>query len=162
MRRMQDEEGMTVLDRLLAQQDGAGERASRGNLVLDSIARDLEALMNSRRDDGEIPAEYPEVAASILNFGMPALGRYGHIGTAAEQGRLCRAMEDAVRTFERRLKRPQVRVKEQEPRLKSMVRFTLEATLAGVASVHAGQREIFELRLEPETGEMTVAAEGGA
>ncbi len=154
MDRYRDEdEGMTVLDRLMWQPARVNDLGSRGDPLIDSIALDLAALMNSRREEETIPKEYPEVASSILNFGMPALGRYGNLGTAAEQNRLCRAMEEAVRTFEPRLRRVQVRVAEAAAEQKSVVRFRLEATVAGL-----GKREIFELRLRPETGEMLVEA----
>lgn len=158
MGRYRDEsEGMTVLDRLMWQPPRADDIGSGGDPLIDSIANDLEALMNSRREDQAIPEEYPEVGASVLNFGMPALGRYGNLGTAAEQNRLCRAMEEAIRTFEPRLKRAQVRVAEPDTGQRSVVRFRLEATIAGLGD-ETVQREIFELRLKPETGEMTVAA----
>jgi type VI secretion system protein ImpF len=151
------EEELTVLERLMWQEDRADDMGRRGDGRVDSIARDLEILMNCRREAEPILEEYPEVSKSILNFGMPALGRYGHIGTAAEQSRLCRAMEEAVRTFEPRLRRPQVRVREAGGEQQKLVRFVLEATIDGF-----GQREIFELRLKPSTGEMTVATGGGA
>ena len=146
-------EGLTVLDRLLWQPLRAGETEPSGDPLIHSIARDLEALVNSRR--GEVAmAEYPEVETSIANFGMPALSGYGDIGTGAEQNRLCRAIEDAVRTFEPRLKRAQVSVAKASGERRSVVRFRLSATVAGL-----DRRDIFELRLKPETGEMTVAAE---
>ena len=147
---------LSVLDRLLWQENRINEIGRRGDDVLSSIARDLEVLMNSRRADDAIPEEYPEVTSSILNFGMPALGRYGHIGTAAEQGRLCRSMESAVRTFEPRLRLPRIRVKDVDGDSRGLVRFTLEATVDGL-----GNREIFELRVKPATGEMTVTSGGG-
>ena len=159
MSRRDDEkyDGSTVLDLLLWQEERADDIGRRGDMVLDSIARDLEFLLNSRREDEAIPEEYPEVSRSILNFGMPALGRYGNIGTAAEQVKLCRSMEDAVRTFEPRLRRPQMRVRGADAGSRGVLRFTLEATVDGMK-----QREIFELRLKPATGEMTVAAGGEA
>ena len=152
-----EDEGQTLLDRLLWQPDAVDDAGRRGNPMIDSIARDLEMLMNSRRPEGDFPETYPEVATSILNFGMPALGGYGDIATGAEQNRLCRSIEDAVHTFEPRLKRAQVRVAASEPGQKSVVRFRMEATVAEIS-----MREIFELRLKPETGEMTVAAGGGS
>ena len=149
----EDEAGLTVLDRLLLQPAQVDEMGLPGDPLLTSITRDLQVLMNSRRSDEPIPDEYPEVANSILNFGMSALGRYGDIGLAAEQSRLCRSMEDAVRMFEPRLRQAQVRVLKQDPQHKTMVRFLLEASVEGL-----GMRRIFEMRLKPETGEMTVAA----
>jgi type VI secretion system lysozyme-like protein len=153
----ENEAGLTVLDRLLLQPERADAMGLQGDPLLTSIARDLQILMNSRRADEPIPDEYPEVMNSILNFGMPALGRYGDIGLATERNRLCRSMEDAVRTFEPRLRRAQVRVLEQDSQHKTVVRFLLEANVEGL-----GMRQIFEMRLKPETGEMTVAAGDGA
>ena len=45
-----------------------------------------------------------------------------------------------------------VRMMEPDPQHKTIVRFQLEASVEGQA-----MRQIFEMRLKPETGEMTVA-----
>ena len=154
--REREDEGLSVLDRLLMSSEAPGDVGLSGDWILHSIARDLQTLMNCRRKEEAALAEYPEISRSILNFGMPALGGYGHIGTPAEQLRLSRAMEEAIRTFEPRLQRVEVRVLDAETQQRQFVRFRLEANVEGL-----GMREIFEMRLKPETGEMTVAS-GGA
>lgn len=151
------EEGLTVLDRLLWQPEHADEIGRSGDPLLHSIGRDLEVLMNSRRDEGWVIEECPAVGSSILNFGIPALGRYGDIGLAAEQTRLCRSIEEAIRTFEPRLRRPQVRVMERDVRQKSVLRLRLRASVAEMEP-----KDIFQIALKPETGEMTVSAAGDA
>jgi type VI secretion system protein ImpF len=148
-----ESEGLSVLDRLLIHPPEPGEIRPSGDPMLLSIARDLHVLMNSRRKEEEVIAEFPEVSKSILNFGMPALGRYGHIGTPAEQNRLCRSMEEAIRIFEPRLRRPEVKIIEPDATQRSIVRFRIEASVDD-----SGVREVFEMRLKPATGEMAVAA----
>ena len=64
-----DESTLTVLDRLLEQPPKAGDIGTRSRSpFLDSIARDLEVLLNTRREDPMVPPEYEEAATSILNF----------------------------------------------------------------------------------------------
>ena len=150
-----EEYGWSLLDRLLYVESLEGDFLPEERLV-HSIARDLQTLMNSRRKDDESFVEFPEVSRSILNFGLPAFGRYGHIGTTAEQSRLCRSMEDAIRMFEPRLKKPEVRLVEADSRRKDVVCFRIDANIEGL-----GTREVFEMRLKPETGELVVSP-GGA
>ena len=155
MSHLEEEYGWSLLDRLLYFELSEGGDLPEERLV-HSIARDLQTLMNSRRKEEEIFVEYPEVSRSVLNFGMPAFGRYGHIGTSAEQSRLCRSMEDAIRMFEPRLRRAEVRIAEVDSRRKDVVCFRVEANIEGL-----GTREVFEMRLKPETGELVVSP-GGA
>jgi type VI secretion system lysozyme-like protein len=150
-----DELTLTVLDRLLEQPPKAGDIGVRSRSpFLDSIARDLEVLLNTRREEPMVPPEYEEAATSILNFGVPELTWYGNLSHPIEQNKLCKAMEESIRLFEPRLRKISVRaIGLDNP--KASVRFRLEATIEFLS-----EREVFEIGLKRDTGRMSVSPGG--
>ena len=115
-----------------------------------SIIRDLEMLLNTRREEFLIPPEIQETATSIVNFGIPDLAKCGSLRSGPEQARLCRWIEDAIRAFEPRLCNVAVRVVDREnvnPVLRFRVEAKAEFTARGVA---------FELGLKRDNGELAI------
>jgi type VI secretion system lysozyme-like protein len=151
LRYRDDDDGtMTVLDKLF-QPVKSGEIGTRSrNALRDSIARDLEMLLNTHRQDDFIPAEYVETIASIVTFGVPEFTAFGNLSSAIEQNKLCKAMEEAIRIYEPRLGKVSVRMAASEDR-KALLRFRLEATIEFLS-----EREVFEMGFKRDTGEMTV------
>jgi type VI secretion system protein ImpF len=92
-----------------------------------AVLRDLEHLLNTRREDELIPADYHESAASLLNYGLPDLSVYS-LKSAAEQHRLRRSMETALRLFEPRLSNVSVAVEGWDA-AKPVLRFRVDAVL---------------------------------
>ena len=143
----------TVLDRLLQPTLKSADAGARGsNDVLESIARDVEVLLNTQRHDEKVPPEYEECAVSILNFGVPELTSYDNLSSAIDQKKLCKAMEEAIRIFEPRLRKVSVRLIEPKNN-KALLRFRLEAN---VESLY--EREVFEMGFKRDSGKTSVVS----
>ena len=93
-----------LFDRLVDDSDTAREPA-RGTIdgLKQSIARDLEALLNTRTAlSDEILEAYPEVAASVANYGLVDFAGMC-IASDSDQKRICAAVKLAVERHEPRL-----------------------------------------------------------
>ncbi len=151
--RQESEWSPTVLDLLLQPLSNSGEIAARSrNPQRDSIARDLEALLNTRRQEELVPPEYEDAAKSLLNFGFPDVTCYGNLSSPIEQNKLCKAMEEAILIFEPRLKKVSVRFaineKSGEP-----LGIRIEGTIASL-----GEREVFNLGFQSDSGRISIDA----
>src|SRR5438128_857045 len=108
----------TILDRLVPPEESSGGIGSRSRNDVDefaaSIARDLRVLLNTRREENQVPPEFVETATSIVNFGIPDFTKCGGLRSTAEQFRLRKWMEEAIRNFESRLQNVSVRVIDSE------------------------------------------------
>jgi len=143
----------TVLDLLLQPLSHAGEIAARSrNPQRDSIARDLEALLNTRRQEELVPPEYEEAAKSLLNFGVPEVTSYGNLNSPIEQNKLCKAMEEAIRIFEPRLRKVSVRLATSAKR-GEVLGILIEGTIASL-----GEREVFNLGFQRDSGRISIEA----
>jgi type VI secretion system lysozyme-like protein len=139
----------SILDRLAPQEDSNGSRTHADSLE-DSILRDLEMLLNTRREEFLIPPEFEQTATSIVNFGVPDLAKCGSLRSGPEQAKLCRWIEDAIRNFEPRLCNVAVRVVDRE-NVNPVLRFRVEAKAEFTA-----RRVAFELGLKRDSGELAV------
>jgi type VI secretion system protein ImpF len=93
-----------------------------------SVARDVEALLNSRRETLEdLPSEFAEVNGSLLTYGLPDLTSLSLLNND-DRNRIRRAVEEAINHFEPRLQR--VRVNLEAPREHDRgLRFRIDAML---------------------------------
>jgi type VI secretion system protein ImpF len=149
--RQESEWTPTVLDRLLEPLSDRHEIAARSrNPLRDSIARDLEALLNTRREQELVPPEYEEAAKSLLNFGFPEVTSFGNLNSPMEQTRLCKAIEEVIRIFEPRLKKVAVRLATNEKR-GEVLGIRIEGAIDSF-----GQREVFELGFQRDSGRMSI------
>ena len=139
----------SLLDKLAPHEDAPGSRFSADSME-DSIIRDLEMLLNTRREEFLIPPEFEETAKSIVNFGIPDLSKCGSLRFGTEQTKLCRWIEDAIRTFEPRLGNVAVRVADRE-NVNPVLRFRVEAKAEFTA-----RRVAFELGLKRDSGELAI------
>lgn len=141
----------TVLDCLLQRKSQPGELGSRADdPAIASIARDLEMLLNVRRERNLIPAAYERAAGSILNFGVPEFDHFGDLSVQAEQDRLCGALEEVITTFESRLREVRVQVMDLE-NAKHILRIRVEALVVTIGEVRA-----FDAKLTRRSGRFTV------
>ncbi len=100
-----------------------------------SISRDIEALLNTRRELLEgAPAEYDEVNRSLLMFGLPDFTSYSLLNPEHRKI-MRRSVEEALAKF--------------EPRLKS-VRVTLEAPNKFDVALHFRIEALLRLAPTPE------------
>ena len=141
----------SVLDRLLQRNEEGGELGNRSRITIEQcIVRDLEMLLNTRREEFLIPAEFEQTASSIVNFGIPDLAKCGSLNSGPEQARLCRWIEEAIRKFEPRLGNVVVRVADRD-NVAPVLRFRIEAR-----AEFASRRLSFELGLKRDSGELNV------
>jgi type VI secretion system protein ImpF len=139
----------SILDRLAPQEHSLGSRSQADSLE-DSILRDLEMLLNTRREEFLIPPEFEQTATSIMNFGVPDLAKCGSLRSGPEQAKLCRWIEDAIRIFEPRLCSVAVRVVDRE-NVNPVLRFRVEAK-----AEFSARRVAFELGLKRDSGKLAV------
>jgi len=123
----------SVLDRLLDDRPGVStepevNRFQNIRLLKQSVARDLEALLNTRREAlEEIPPDFVEVNRSLLTYGLPDLTSFS-LTAVHDQNRVRRVLEQAVNAAEPRLQR--VRVTLDAPRENERaLHFRIEALL---------------------------------
>jgi type VI secretion system protein ImpF len=122
-----------LLDRLLGEH-GAASRAGHG-LTLeqfkDSVARDLEDLLNTRCAlPQEMLRAYPECARSIVNYGLIDLAGMC-LSSSEDRARICAALKSAIERHEPRLRNVQARL-EREAGAINRVSFAISGTLAGL------------------------------
>jgi type VI secretion system protein ImpF len=123
----------SILDRLLDDEpeistEPAASRTKGLRGLERSVARDLEALLNSRQETlKELPSEFKEVSRSLLTYGLPDFTSLSLLAQD-DRHRIRRAVEDAINTFEPRLLR--VRVALEAPREHDRgLRFRIDAFL---------------------------------
>lgn len=123
----------SILDRLLDDEpeistEPASTRIKNLRSLERSVARDLEALLNSRQETlQELPSEFKEVSRSLLTYGLPDFTSFSLL-TQEDRLRIRRSVEDAINRFEPRLLR--VRVALESPREHDRgLRFRIDAFL---------------------------------
>ena len=123
----------SVLDRLIDQEPGSGmenmlSRAQSVRLLRSAVRRDLEWLLNTRRN-ADIPQEGPEeINRSMLVYGLPDLSALS-MATAADRARLTRQVAAAIAIFEPRLAAVRVSLVESSEPSRKDVRMRIEAML---------------------------------
>jgi type VI secretion system protein ImpF len=134
MNRRDDEQRNTpsVLDRLIDLDPKSTQESLRSRNygvaeLKQSVRRDLEWLLNTRRKVGDIPETLEEVSRSLAVFGLPDI-----ISISAadpnEQKRLTKEIENAIRLFEPRFLDVRVSLEPFDIYDRSF-RFRIEATL---------------------------------
>jgi type VI secretion system lysozyme-like protein len=141
--------GESILERLAPMEEASAFK-SLDDVLEKSITRNVEMLLNTRREESLIPPEFEETAASIVNFGVPDLAKCGSLRSGPEQNRLCRWIEEAIRIFEPRLCNVAVRVLDRE-NVNPVLRFRVEAK-----AEFTEQRISFELGLKRDNGQLAV------
>lgn len=150
---------LSVLDRLTDKDpenshDFTSSRPADIRELKNALWRDLNALLNSRRREEEIPEAFPECNNSFLTFGIPDFTSYS-LKSPSDQDRLRRSIELAIRRFEPRLASVVVRLEpraELDPRL----RFRVDALL----KVSPRPEPIrFDTVLQADTGQFFVSGD---
>ena len=150
----------SILDRLLDDEPEVTREATpyrsqsvRG--LRKSIARDLEALLNTRREALEdLAAEFTEVSRSLVAYGLPDLTSLSLQGPD-DRARIRRALEETITTFEPRLDR--VRVTLEAPREHDRaLRFRVDAWLK---MEPAPEPVTFDAAVQLPTQEYTIQSE---
>lgn len=92
-----------LLDRLMADRGQGGASRLTVEQLKDSVARDLEALLNTRLAIPDTAfAEYPEARRSIVNYGLADFA--GHcLSSAEDREAVCASLKSAIEIHEPRL-----------------------------------------------------------
>ena len=118
----------SLLDRLRSDEDDRGFSEQR---LRESVKRDLAWLFNTTNFASvQDLSEYPEVARSVINFGLPSLA--GLVASGLKTSELQEALRKAIVDFEPRLARSSVRVsleKDQSQMNHNALVFTIAAEL---------------------------------
>ncbi len=145
----------SVLDRLLSADAGPGATGMGVPIssVLDSVRRDVEALLNTRQNSDPELAKYPELSKSAYVFGMTELVSRRAL-TSEDRESIGRLMAEAIARFEPRLRNVRAIVVPLEHPTARRLRFRLEARLR----IEPGPAVEFETVLEIGTGQTAVVA----
>lgn len=121
--------------------------------VKDSVAADLEALLNTRcaMNDRE-EAEYPLSAQSVVNFGVSDFSSRS-LSSGLDRDFICESIRKAIEQQDRRLQSIQVRL-DGEVLKANRLSFTIRAILR-VSEV--GEQVSFDARFEPTLQRYSVA-----
>jgi type VI secretion system protein ImpF len=98
---------LSVLDRLIDNEPKVSSelplsRSQSVRQLKNSLRRDLEWLLNTRRISPEPGDALPQLGRSVYTFGIPDFSLY-NIASAKDQTKLLRILQSAVKVFEPRL-----------------------------------------------------------
>lgn len=118
----------------------------------DSVARDLESLLNTRTTFRDaLTAEFPEVARSVASYGMEDFAGLS-LASVNDRSRICRSLESAINRHEPRLTRVQVSLELSRHSINSLL-FSIRALLV----VNPAQEPVsFDALLQPTTLQYSV------
>jgi type VI secretion system protein ImpF len=122
----------SVLDRLI-DPDAGGPGLRYGytlEQMMAAVRADIENLLNTHCPYPDMPAEYPETAASVLAFGLPDMTALP-VATDAERAALGEVLATVIARYEPRLKNVRVRLQDGgSGRGIPQVKFHIDARLA--------------------------------
>ncbi|QID17453.1 type VI secretion system baseplate subunit TssE [Nitrogeniibacter mangrovi] len=120
--------------------------------IKDSVARDLEALLNTRTTlDEALAARYPEAMRSLVSFGLNDFAGLS-LASVHDRARICRAIELAIARHEPRLQAVQVRLELNRNAINALF-FSIKAMLV----IRPAQEPVsFDAMLQPTTLQYSV------
>jgi type VI secretion system protein ImpF len=150
----------SILDRLidLTPDAGVDQPANRSQSVRQlkaSLRRDLEWLLNSRRNPDEVPETYEELFRSLYNYGLPDVTSMG-LNSPRDKQRLLRLIEQTIEIFEPRLTGTRVRALDNTGSGPRILRFQIEALLK---MDPAPEQILFDTALQLNNGEYLIKSD---
>src|SRR4051812_2848814 len=147
----------SVLDRLLDDDPGVSAEPARNRSQLLrelklSVRRDIESLLNARRRNVAIPPGLPELANSLLTYGIPDFSGTGP-ATDEQRKAFCRMLETVIRQGEPRLLRVSVELVGDTAPVDRTLKFRIDALLQADPSP---EPVVFDSTLEPATHQFAV------
>jgi len=124
----------SVLERLIdrdpaSKQEAVPTRSQSVRLLKASVRRDLEWLLNTRQIPEPVGDQYPELARSLFNYGLPDFSSMS-FDNPKDRARLLRQLENTIRLFEPRLEAPHViPVQADSSHSSRIIRFQIEGLL---------------------------------
>lgn len=123
----------SLLDRLVVQdpENPADPPPPRGRTSYRNfeagVARDLEWLLNSRRNPDPLLEGFPDILNSVYGYGLPDISSLT-LSSPADRTRLLRMLETTIAKFEPRLKDIKVSL-DHQPGYVRVLKFRIEAML---------------------------------
>ena len=119
----------------------------------ESVARDLEGLLNSRSAFSEPDlADYPNCRQSLMTYGLCDFSSMS-LANAYDRAAICRSLEQAIARHEPRLSSVQVSL-DASPRLGGGLHFTIQALL----DLQPAREPVsFDALLQPNTLQYSVS-----
>jgi type VI secretion system protein ImpF len=147
----------SVLDRLLDDEPQVRSEPGRPrHQVLrelkQSVRRDLENLLNTRRRCRPWPADLADLEQSLVNYGLPDFTGT-NMGSAEGREQFRLTLESIIRRWEPRFQTVRVELLDSTEPLDRTVRFRIDALLRADP---APEPVIFDSVLEPSTGAFEV------
>ncbi len=155
---------LSLLDRLIdreprAQTDSAVSRPQSVRLLKASLRRDLEWLLNTRRNPEAAPESMNDLSQSLYNYGLPDFAALS-INAPKDRDRLLLELENTVALFEPRLKDIRVSmVDDGADGYSRTIHFQIEAMLQ---MDPAPEQISFDTILQLSSGEYQIRGERGA
>lgn len=153
---------LSVLDRLIDDDPKASEDrpitlAESVRRTKAGVMRDLEWLLNTRRNPDPVPEECTELRRSVHAYGLPDTTSMSRDDPAVRR-RLQRQLEECLRTFEPRLEAIEIALAEEKGPLQQ-VRFVVDAILRMDPDP---ERIRFDTVLDVASGAISVSGSGHA
>ena len=155
-----------LLDRLTDDKPDSGleadERRVMSKMQLrQAVLRDLNWLLNASQTHAAWAEEYPELAATVLNFGLPALS--GQRVSKLDVGLLERAIKRAILDFEPRILPATLKVKALESGSVLDMHNMIDFEISGHLWAQPVPLEILlRTKLDLEAGQVVVRETGAA
>ena len=122
----------------------------------DSVLRDLEWLLNTRRTVIRVPDECAELSRSAFVYGLPDISSMSG-DSDVNRRQLLRDIEECIRIFEPRLTGVRVTQVEEKEGAQRRVRFAIEGLLRMEPNP---ERVLFDTVLDLSSGRIQVAGGG--
>jgi type VI secretion system protein ImpF len=147
----------SILDRLIdlnpdTSSDPPASRSQSVRQIKASLRRDLEWLLNTRRNPDEAPETYEELSRSLYNYGLPDVTSMA-LNSPRDRQRLLRHIEQTIEIFEPRLTGTRVRAVDTSGSSPRLLRFQIEALLK---MDPAPEQILFDTVLQLNSGEYKI------
>lgn len=103
-------------------------RAQSVRTLHDSVRRDLEWLLNTRRIAVPPDEGLKDLNRSVYVFGLPDFTSFS-LSAPSERAKLLRQLQNAIKLFEPRIAKPRIVALEGEARFNRTLRFRIEGLL---------------------------------
>jgi type VI secretion system protein ImpF len=148
---------VSLLDRLIdlnpdAGSDPPANRSQSVRQLKAALRRDLEWLLNTRRNPDAAPETYQELFRSLYNYGLPDLTSMG-LNAPRDRQRLLRWIEQTIEIFEPRLTQVRVAALENAGAGPRVLRFQIEGLLK---MDPAPEQILFDTVLQLNSGEYQI------
>lgn len=145
----------SLLDRFIDPYEPMTSPEAARRRLDEAVRRDLEWMLNSRRDPTEVPPHFTQVRRSVFQWGLPDMTGFS-TSSKPDRIRLQRLLQDTIAALEPRLRDVRVTVAESSDRGNSL-RFTIAAVLVAPPCV---ERVAFNSVVDLGTGNCRVEGNG--